>query len=85
MLDNAVKYSQPGSRVRVRLSASPRDAAGGQLLSHITNDVGQVHMAVSETITDLISESFLVVGYAGFLFYLDWKLAIVCICTVRSL
>jgi subfamily B ATP-binding cassette protein MsbA len=50
----------------------------GQLISHITNDVSQVQMAVSETMTDLVRESLAVVGYAGLLFWLDWKLAIVC-------
>jgi subfamily B ATP-binding cassette protein MsbA len=50
----------------------------GQLISHITNDVGQVQMAVSETMTDLVRETLAVVGYAGLLFWLDWKLALVC-------
>src|SRR5262245_48580208 len=50
----------------------------GQLISHLTNDVGQVQMAVSETMTDLVRETLAVVGYAGLLFWLDWKLALVC-------
>jgi subfamily B ATP-binding cassette protein MsbA len=49
----------------------------GQLLSRITNDVGQVQMVVSETVADLTRESMAVIAYAGLLFYLDWKLAIV--------
>ncbi len=53
----------------------------GQLISYITNDVGQVQMAVSETIADLMRESLAVVGFAGYLFWLDWRLAIVCLCT----
>ncbi len=53
----------------------------GQLVSHITNDVAQVQMGVSETLADLIRESLAVVGYAAYLFWLDWKLAIVCLCT----
>jgi ATP-binding cassette, subfamily B, bacterial MsbA len=51
----------------------------GQLISHLTNDVGQVHLAVSETIADLVRESLAVVGYVGLLFYFDWRLALVCL------
>ena len=49
----------------------------GQLLSRITNDVGQVQTVVSDTIADLTRESLAVVAYAGLLFYLDWRLAMV--------
>jgi len=50
----------------------------GQLISRITNDVNQIQQAVSETLADLIRESITVVGYAGFLFVTDWRLALVC-------
>ncbi len=36
----------------------------GQLLSRVSNDVGQVQRAVSETAGDLLQESFALVGYA---------------------
>jgi subfamily B ATP-binding cassette protein MsbA len=51
----------------------------GQLISHLTNDVGQVHLAVSETAADFVRETLTVVGYIGLLFYLDWRLALVCL------
>ncbi|HEX7778305.1 MAG TPA: ABC transporter ATP-binding protein, partial [Vicinamibacterales bacterium] len=51
----------------------------GQLISHLTNDVGQVHLAVSETAADLIRESLAVIGYVALLFYFDWRLALVCL------
>ncbi len=50
----------------------------GQLMSRITNDVGQVQQAVSETVGDLTRESLALVGYAALMFYLDARLAIVC-------
>src|SRR5205823_3546912 len=50
----------------------------GQLMSRITNDVGQVQQAVSETVGDLTRESLALVGYAVLMFYLDARLAIVC-------
>ena len=43
----------------------------GQLMSRITNDVGQVQQAVSETVGDLTRESLALVGYAALMFYLD--------------
>ena len=51
----------------------------GQLMSRITNDVSQVQQAVSETVGDLLREGLALLGYAYLLFYLDHKLALVCI------
>ena len=51
----------------------------GQLISHLTNDVGQVHLAVSETAADFVRETLTIVGYIGLLFYIDWRLALVCL------
>ena len=51
----------------------------GRLMSRITNDVGQVQRAVSETIGDLIRESLAIVGFAALLFYYDARLALVCL------
>jgi subfamily B ATP-binding cassette protein MsbA len=53
----------------------------GQLVSRVTNDVTQVQTVVSETLADLTRESLAVIAYAGFMFYLDWKLALVVITT----
>jgi subfamily B ATP-binding cassette protein MsbA len=51
----------------------------GQLMSRLNNDVGQVQQVVSETVGDLARESLAVVGYVAWLFYLDARLAIVCL------
>jgi ATP-binding cassette, subfamily B, bacterial MsbA len=50
----------------------------GRLMSRITNDVGQLQRAVSETIGDLARESLSLVGLAVVLFYNAPRLAIVC-------
>ena len=50
----------------------------GQLLSRITNDVGQVQHVVAETIGDLLQESLALVAYGVLLFYYDARLALVC-------
>jgi subfamily B ATP-binding cassette protein MsbA len=51
----------------------------GQLLSRVSNDVAQVQRAVSETAGDLARESLALVGYAIILFWIDWRLAMVCL------
>jgi subfamily B ATP-binding cassette protein MsbA len=53
--------------------------ATGRLLSRISNDVGQVQQAVSETAGDLARETLSLVGYAALLFYYDARLTIVCL------
>jgi len=50
----------------------------GELMSRLTNDINQVQLAVSETAADLARESLAVAGFAGYLFVLDWRLALVC-------
>jgi subfamily B ATP-binding cassette protein MsbA len=49
----------------------------GRLMSRITSDVNQVQQAVSETIGDLLREGLSLVGYGAYLFYVDYKLAMV--------
>ena len=51
--------------------------SSGQLMSRIMNDVNQVQQAVSETIGDLLREGLTLVGLAGVLFYVDYKLALI--------
>jgi subfamily B ATP-binding cassette protein MsbA len=51
----------------------------GQLMSRITNDVNQVQQAVSETMGDLLREGLALVGFAAYLFYVDWRLALVAV------
>jgi subfamily B ATP-binding cassette protein MsbA len=50
----------------------------GELMSRVTNDVGQVQQAVSETVGDLLRESLAIIGYASLLFYYDARLAVFC-------
>lgn len=53
----------------------------GELISRLTNDVSQIQRAVSETTGDLIRESLTLVGYIGWMFWLQWQLALVCAVT----
>ena len=51
----------------------------GRLMSGITNDVNQVQTAVSETVGDLMREGMALIGFAGYLFFIDWRLALVAV------
>ena len=51
----------------------------GSLMSRLSNDVGQVQQAVSETVGDLLREGLALIGYAFLLFYWDARLALVCV------
>ena len=51
----------------------------GRLMSRITNDVNQVQQAVSETLGDLLREGLALFAYAAWLFWLDWRLALVAV------
>jgi len=50
----------------------------GRLMSRITNDVGLLQRAVSETIGDLARETLSLVFFTGVLVYYDARLALVC-------
>jgi len=56
-----------------------RRRSTGQLMSLVTNDVGQIQHGVSETIGDLLRESLALVAYTALLFVLDARLAVVCL------
>ena len=53
--------------------------AVGRLMSRITNDVGQVQRAVSDTLGDLMRESLALLGMTVLLFQANAGLAIVCL------
>ena len=53
----------------------------GTLISHITNDVEKIQLAVSGAVGDLLMQSFALVGYGVLLFYYDWRLALFCFVT----
>ena len=53
------------------------DQRTGELNTRVISDTDRIQDAVSKTLTDLIKESFTVVGLLGVILYLDWKLAII--------
>ena len=52
-------------------------ATTGDLMSRMTNDVGQIQQAVGTAMSDLIEESFVLLGLLAAVFINDWRMAIV--------
>lgn len=48
----------------------------GELISRVTNDIDKIQFALSETVGDLIRESFTLLGLLIVIFYQDWTLAL---------
>ncbi len=48
----------------------------GELISRTSNDTSLVERAVSTVLADLLQQPFVLVGAAGYLVWLDWKLAV---------
>ena len=50
----------------------------GTLISHITNDVEKIQLAVSGAVGDLLMQTVALFGYGALLLYYDWRLALFC-------
>lgn len=48
----------------------------GELISRTSNDTSLVERAVSTVLADLLQQPFVLVGAAGYLIWLDWRLAV---------
>jgi ATP-binding cassette, subfamily B, bacterial MsbA len=53
----------------------------GQLVSRLTSDVAHVQRVVAQTVAELMRESLTLVGFAGYLLWIDWKLAMALLIT----
>lgn len=49
----------------------------GDLTAKVISDTDRVQDLVSKTLTDLVKESFTIVGLLAVIFFLDWKLALI--------
>jgi ATP-binding cassette, subfamily B, bacterial MsbA len=50
------------------------DTPSGNIISKLTNDVGQVMNAATSVVTNLVTDTFIVIGLLAWLFWLNWKL-----------
>src|SRR5262245_7996340 len=53
------------------------DRRTGELTARVISDTDRIQDAVSKTLSDLIKESFTLVGLLIVIFYIDWKLALI--------
>ena len=66
---------------RLSLSFYSRNSTGN-IMSHVTNDVAAVQGALADTLIELITESVVLIGSIGAMFFLHWKLALFTFITV---
>ena len=66
---------------RLSLSFYSRNSTGN-IMSHVTNDVAAVQGALADTLIELITESVILIGSIGAMFFLHWKLALFTFITV---
>lgn len=53
----------------------------GGLVSRLTSDVAHVQRVVAQTVAELTRETLALLGFAGYLFWMDWQLAIALLIT----
>jgi len=53
------------------------DRRTGELSTRVISDTDRIQETVSKTLSDLIKESFTLVGLLGVVLYIDWKLALI--------
>ncbi len=54
----------------------------GELMSRLTNDVDNVSMVLNESVTQLLSSLFMLVGTAAMMLLVNWQLALVSLVTI---
>ncbi|MBP2654153.1 MAG: Xenobiotic-transporting ATPase [Firmicutes bacterium] len=48
----------------------------GAIMSYITNDVNALQTALVDNVVDLVGQSVILIGSVAYMFYIDWKLAL---------
>ncbi len=54
----------------------------GRLMTRVTNDVENIQQTITTALVQAISELLMIFGALAFMFWLNWRLALVAICTV---
>lgn len=54
----------------------------GETMSYVTNDVAAIQAALVDNLIELFTESSILIGSIGMMFYLDWKLTLLTMITV---
>ena len=64
-----------GSNIRLDLAFFNRNAAG-ELMSRMTNDIGAMQEGIANIVTGLFRDLVSAIALLGYLFYLNWRLAL---------
>ena len=76
-----IRNDMYASNIRLDMAFYNRNATG-ELMSHLTNDISSMQEGIASIVTGLFRELFSIVGLLGYLFYLNWKLALVSIVVI---
>ncbi len=70
-----IRNDMYASNIRLDLAFFNRNAAG-ELMSRMTNDIGTMQDGIANIVTGLFRDLVSVIALLGYLFYLNWKLAL---------
>ena len=76
-----IRNDMYASNIRLDMAFYNRNATG-ELMSHLTNDISSMQEGIASIVTGLFRELFSIIGLLGYLFYLNWKLALVSIVVI---
>jgi len=70
-----IRNDMYASNIRLDMAFFNRNAAG-ELMSRMTNDIGAMQEGIANIVTGLFRDLISVIALLGYLFYLNWKLAL---------
>ena len=71
-----IRNDMYSSNIRLDLAFFNRNATG-ELMSHVTNDISSMQEGIANIVTGLFRDLISIFALLGYLFYLNWQLAII--------
>lgn len=76
-----IRNDMYSSNIRLNMAFFNRNAAG-ELMSRMTNDIGAMQEGIANIVTGLFRDLVSLVSLMGYLFYLNWRLALLSIVAI---
>ncbi|MEO8686580.1 MAG: ABC transporter ATP-binding protein, partial [Devosia sp.] len=76
-----IRNDMYASNIRLNMAFFNRNATGG-LMSRMTNDIGSMQEGIANIVTGLFRDLVSLVSLMGYLFYLNWRLALLSIVAI---
>jgi subfamily B ATP-binding cassette protein MsbA len=78
-----IRNEMYASNIGLDMSFFNRNAAG-ELMSHMTNDIGAMQDGIANIVTGLFRDLVSVIALLGYLFYLNWQLALLSLVAIPT-